>query len=247
MEITLEGQTALVTGGAAGIGRVCARLLAEAGARVAVADINLEGARETVAPLDGGLAVRCDVGDPDDVARMCKTVLATCGGVHILVNNAGVISFKRGIGALSIDEWDALLDVNLKGTFLVCRELADHMKKRRSGKIINFSSMCARVGGIEVGLHYTVSKSGLIGLTRSLAKEMGPYGVNVNAIAPGFTLTGPVEAQLAGREDTITAQIPLGRLGQPMDVAKVVLFLACSLSDYLTGQMIDINGGMYMG
>jgi len=247
MEINLGGKTALVTGGAAGIGRACAQLLAEAGARVAVADINLEGAQETVAPLERGIAVRCDIGSPSDVAQMCETVLSTCGGVDILVNNAGLISFKRGIGALSIDEWTKMLDVNLRGAFLVCQELAEHMKRRRSGKIINLSSMSARVGGIEVGIHYSVSKAGLIGFTRSLAKEMGPFGVNVNAVAPGFTQTEPVKRQLEGREQTYTAQIPLGRLGQPMDVAKVVLFLASPLSDYLTGLVIDINGGMYMG
>ena len=247
MEINLGGKTALVTGGAAGIGRACAQLLAEAGARVAVADINLQGAQETVAPLEGGVAVRCDIGSPSDVSDMCETVVSTCGGVDILVNNAGLISFKRGIGALSIDEWARMLDVNLRGAFLVCQELAEHMKRRGSGKIINLSSMAARVGGIEVGLHYSVSKAGLIGFTRSLAKEMGPFGVNVNAVAPGFTQTEPVKRQLEGREQTYTAQIPLGRLGQPMDVAKVVLFLASSLSDYLTGLVIDINGGMYMG
>jgi len=247
MEINLEGKTALVTGGAAGIGRACAQLLAEAGARVAVADINLEGARETVASLDGGLAVYCDLASPEQVSAMCKTVLSTCGGVDILVNNAGIISWKKGIGAPSLDEWTRVLDVNLRGTFLVCRELADHMKERRSGKIINFSSMCARVGGIEVGIDYAVSKSGLIGFTRSLAKEMGPFGVNVNAIAPGFTLSEPVRKHLEGKEEQYIAQIPLRRLGQPMDVAKVVLFLASSLSDYLTGLTIDINGGMYMG
>ncbi len=247
MESNLGGKTALVTGGAAGIGRACAQLLAEAGARVAVADINLQGAQETVAPLEGGIAVRCDIGSPSDISEMCKTVLSTCGGVDILVNNAGIISFKRGIGALSIDEWARMLDVNLRGAFLVCQGLAEHMKRRGSGKIVNLSSMAARVGGIEVGLHYSVSKAGLIGFTRSLAKEMGPFGVNVNAVAPGFTQTQPVKRQLEGREQTYTAQIPLGRLGQPVDVAKVVLFLASSLSDYLTGLVIDINGGMYMG
>jgi len=247
MEINLGGKTALVTGGAAGIGRACAQLLAEAGARVVVADINLQGAQETVAPLEGGVAVRCDIGSPSDVSDMCETVLSTCGGVDILVNNAGLISFKRGIGALSIDEWAGMLNVNLRGAFLVCQGLTEHMKRRGSGKIINLSSMAARVGGIEVGLHYSVSKAGLIGFTRSLAKEMGPFGVNVNAVAPGFTQTQPVKRQLEGREQTYTAQIPLGRLGQPMDVAKVVLFLASSLSDYLTGLVIDINGGMYMG
>jgi len=247
MEINLEGKTALITGAAGGIGRTCAHLLAEAGARVAVADVNLQGAKETAAALDGGLAVYCDVSNPEDVASMCETVISTCGGVDILVNNAGLISFKQGIRSLSVDEWTKMMNVNLMGAFLICRELADHMKQRRSGKIISLSSMSARVGGIEAGLHYSISKAGLIGFTRSFAKEMGPFGVNVNAVAPGFILTEPVKKQLEGREEMLAAPIPLRRLGQPMDVAKVVLFLASSLSDYLTGLVIDINGGMYMG
>jgi len=247
MEINLRGKNALITGGAAGIGRACAQLIGECGARVAVADINLEGAHETVKPLDQGFAVRCDLANPDDVLRMCNAVLSKFGGVDIIVNNAGIISFRRGIRGITIEDWDSVLNVNLRGPFLVCRELVEQMKERRGGKIINFSSMAARVGGIEVGLHYSVSKAGLIAFTKTLAKELGPFGINVNTVAPGFTETEPVKTQLAGREERYTAQIPLGRLGQPMDVAKVVLFLASPLSDYITGLVIDINGGMYMG
>jgi len=246
MRIDLIGKNALVTGGAAGIGRACAELLAEAGARVAVADINLAGAQQTVAAF-GGLAVRADLADPADVAAMCQKVTTELGGVDILVNNAGIISYKRGIRALSLEDWNQVLTVNLTGTFLVCRELMEGMKARKSGKIINFSSLAARVGGIEVGLHYSVSKAGLIGMTKTLAKEGGPFGINVNAIAPGFIMTDPVKKQLAGREDGVIAQIPLGRLGEPKDVANVVLFLASPLSDYITGIVLDINGGQYMG
>ena len=191
--------------------------------------------------------MRCDVSDPESVAQMACAVLAAFGGIDILVNNAGVISFKRGINGITIDEWDNVMNVNLKGPFLVCRQFVDQMKERRSGKIINLSSMAARVGGIEVGIHYAASKAGIIAFTKTLAKEMGPFGVNVNAIAPGFTETAPVKTQLEGREGQFTAPIPLGRLGQPMDTAKTVLFLASSLSDYITGLVIDVNGGQYMG
>jgi 3-oxoacyl-[acyl-carrier protein] reductase len=247
MKIDLTGKVALVTGGATGIGKVCAEVLAEAGARVAVADINLPGAQETVAAFKGGFAIRCDMADPDDVAAMCQKVTTELGGVDILVNNAGIISYKRGVGGITIDEWDKVLQVNLRGPFLACRGLMEGMKARRGGKIINFSSMAARVGGIEVGLHYSVSKAGLIGLTKTLAKEGGPYGINVNAVAPGFIMTEPVKKQLAGREPDYIGQIPLRRLGEPLDVANVVLFLASPLSDYITGLVIDINGGLYMG
>ena len=247
MWIDLSGKNALVTGGAGGIGRTCAQTLGQAGARVAVVDIDLAGAQHTVEPLEGGLAIECDLGDPDAVTTMRDYVMVEMGGIDILINNAGIISYRGGINSVPIDEWDALLDVNLRGTFLVCRAFMDEMKQRDGGKIINFSSLAARVGGIEVGIHYSASKAGLIGLTRTLAKEGGPFGINVNAIAPGIIGTEPVMEQIGGREDEYIEDIPLQRIGEPEDVAKVVLFLSSSLSDYITGIVLDINGGMYMG
>jgi NAD(P)-dependent dehydrogenase (short-subunit alcohol dehydrogenase family) len=247
MKIDLAGKKALVTGGARGIGRACATLLAEAGARVAVADLNLAGAQETVANFDQGLAIRCDLSDPADVAALCAQALTALGGVDILVNCAGLIAYHQGIASLSLEKWDQVLDVNLRGTFLVCQGLIEDMKRRRSGKIINFSSLAARVGGIEAGAHYAASKAGLIGLTRTLAKEGGPYGITANAVAPGIITTGPVRAQIGGHEEAYITQTLLKRLGTPEDVANVVLFLASPLSDYVTGIVIDINGGMYMG
>jgi len=247
VKIDLSGKTALVTGAAGGIGRACALTLAQAGARVAVADINLAGAEETVQMMGDGVAIRCDLSDGADVAAMCKQTVAELGGVDILVNNAGIISYKRGIVAITPEEWGKVLQVNLTGTYLVCRELIEHMKARRNGRIINFSSMAARVGGIEVGIHYSASKAGLFGLTKTLAKECGPYGVTVNAVAPGFIMSEPVKKQLAGREEDFEATIPLRRLGQPQDVANAVLFLASDLASYITGIVRDINGGLYMG
>jgi 3-oxoacyl-[acyl-carrier protein] reductase len=247
MQIDLSGKNALVTGGATGIGRACALTLGQAGARVAVVDINMEGAQVTAGELPGGLAVGCDLGDPDSVYAMRDQVLAEMGGVDILINNAGIISYRRGIKAVTVEEWDLILDVNLRGAFLVCREFIDSMKERGWGKIVNFSSMAARVGGIEAGLHYSVSKAGLIGMTRTLAKEGGPHGICVTAIAPGIIATDPVRKQIAGHESDYTDNIPLRRLGEAQDVANVVLFLASPLSDYVTGIVIDINGGLYIG
>lgn len=247
MKIDLTGKNALVTGGATGIGRECAYTLGGAGARVAVVDINLEGAQETARSLDQGLAVRCDLGDPESIAEMRDQVMSEMGRVDILINNAGIISYRRGIRAVTLEEWDLVLDVNLRGAFLVCREFIDPMKERGWGKIINFSSMAARVGGIEAGLHYSVSKAGLIGMTRTLAKEGGPFGICVTAVAPGIIGTEPVMKQIAGHESDYTDSIPLRRLGTPQDVANVVLFLASPLSDYVTGIVVDINGGLYMG
>jgi NAD(P)-dependent dehydrogenase (short-subunit alcohol dehydrogenase family) len=247
IQIDLTGKTALITGGASGIGRACATALARAGARVVVVDINEVGAQDTVEAIGQGLALRCDLGKPDDVTAMRDRVLDEMGGVDILVNCAGIISYKRGVNAVPVDEWDLVLDVNLRGTYLVCGAFIEGMKEKKYGKIVTFSSLAARVGGIEVGIHYAASKAALIGFTRTLAKEGGPFGINVNAVAPGIILTEPVKRQVSGREDAYTAQIPLRRLGEPEDVANVVLFLASPLSDYITGAVLDINGGIYMG
>jgi len=246
MNIDLTGQTALITGGAGGLGRACAHTLARAGARIAVADLNLTGAQETVAPYDG-LAVRCDLADPEDALRMAREVSDKLGGVSILVNNAGIVAYCKGVGGVSLEAWDKVLDVNLRAPFLLCRELIEGMKARGNGRIVNFSSMAARSGAIDAGLHYACSKAGLIGLTRTLAKEGGPYGITVNAIAPGIIATDPVKRQIGDHEEDYAARIPLRRLGEPQDVANVVLFFASSLASYVTGVVLDINGGMYMG
>lgn len=247
MQIDLSGKIALITGAAGGIGRACAQTLAAAGAFVVAVDRNEAGVQETVDLIGGGLAVGCDLSKPDAVTALRDRVLAEAGGVDILVNCAGLISYRKGINAVSVDEWDLLLDVNLRGTFLVCQAFIESMKERRNGAIITFSSLAARVGGIEVGIHYSASKAALIGLTRTLAKEGGPYGITVNAVAPGVILTDPVKRQVGDHEDDYTKSIPLQRLGQAQDVANVVLFLASPLSSYITGVVLDINGGMYMG
>jgi 3-oxoacyl-[acyl-carrier protein] reductase len=247
MQIDLSGKNAVVTGGAAGIGEACARTLANAGARVAVLDINAEGARTVASSLPDGVAIPVDLGDEASVQAACAEAVSTLGGVDILINNAGIISYRKGVRAVSPDEWDQVLDVNLRGTFLMCRELIDSIKERGWGKVVNFSSLAARVGGIEVGIHYAASKAGLLGLTRTLAKEGAPHGITVNAVAPGVIATGPVIRQVGDHEDAYRQTIPMGRLGRPEDVARVVLFLASPLSDYVTGIVIDVNGGMYMG
>ncbi len=246
MNIDLDGMTALITGGAGGIGRACARTLAEAGARIAVADLNLAGAQETVAPFQG-IALGCDLADPEDAARTARNAEDALGGVDILINNAGLIVYCDGIQGVTVDSWDKVLDVNLRAPYILCRELLAPMKARGRGRIINFSSMAARSGAIDAGLQYACSKAGLIGLTRTLAKEGGPYGITVNALAPGIIATDPVRAKVGDREADYAARIPLRRLGQAQDVANAVLFLASPLASYITGVVLDINGGMYMG
>jgi len=247
MEIDLSGKGAIVTGGATGIGEACACMLSDAGARVAILDINLSGAQDVAESLPGGVAIRCDLGDEASVMQACAEAQDALGGVDMLVNNAGIISYRKGVRAVAPEEWDKVLGVNLRGTYLMCRELIDGMKERGWGKIVNFSSLAARVGGIEVGIHYAASKAGLLGLTRTLAKEGAPHGITVNAVAPGIIATDTVVRQVGDHEDDYRATIPLGRLGRPEDVARVVLFLASPLSDYVTGVVVDVNGGMYMG
>lgn len=247
MRIDLSDKNALVTGGAAGIGKACALALAKADATVAVVDIDEAGALETAEEMGQGLAIGCDLRDESAVVAMQDKVLGELGAIDIVVNCAGLIFYRKGLDAVQADEWDLVMEVNLRGTFLVCRAFMDSMKKRRDGRIITLSSMAARVGGIEVGVHYTTSKAGLIGLTRSMAKEGGPYGITANALAPGIILTSPVKEQLAECEDDYCKQIPLGRLGETDDIANTVLFLASPMSSYISGVVLDVNGGMYMG
>jgi NAD(P)-dependent dehydrogenase (short-subunit alcohol dehydrogenase family) len=245
--IDLSGKRALVTGGARGLGRACALRLAEAGARIVVVDIDMEGAQETAAACGDGVAYVCDLSDPDAILAMAAQVEAQAGDMDILVNNAGIVAYARGIAGFSLDEWDRVLDVNLRGTVWVCRAFVEGLKRRRDGRVINFSSLAARVGGIEAGMHYAASKAGLIGVTRTLAKECGPYGITVNAIAPGIIGSETVLGLLEGRESEFAAQALLRRIGTPEDVANAVLFLASPLASYITGVVLDINGGMYMG
>ena len=246
MRIDLSKKIALITGGSSGIGRACASVLAAAGASVVVVDIDRAGASETI-HRTGGIAVQCDLGDPKSVSAMRDQVMAEAGGVDILVNCAGLIRYSNGICSLSADDWDVVLAVNLRGSFLVCRAFMDILKERRDGRIINLSSMAARVGGIDVGAHYTSSKAGLIGLTRSLAKEGGPFGITANALAPGITLTDPVKRHLSSnRKQAYCEQVPLGRLGKPEDIAYAVLFLASPMANYVSGIVLDVNGGMHM-
>ena len=245
--IDLTGKTALVTGGAAGIGKACAEILFRAGAALAVADIDIEGAEKTVSSLGGSKAFLCDLGNPQSIRKSCSDVIASCGTPDIVVNCAGLISYRKGLRAVDQEQWDRVLDVNLRGPFLLCRELIESMKGKGWGKIVHFSSLAARVGGIEAGVHYACSKAGLIGLVRTMAKEAAPHGINVNAVAPGIIATGPVLAQIEDHMSDYVKSIPLGRIGSPQEVAETVLFLCSPLSDYITGITVDVNGGMYMG
>ncbi|NLD71682.1 MAG: SDR family oxidoreductase [Chloroflexi bacterium] len=245
--IDLSERLAVVTGGAGGIGRACCRTLADAGARVIVVDINLTGAREVASSLPGGVAMECDLAQAHQVVRLVEKIQADHGAPDILVNNAGWVTYRGGIATVALETWDRMLDINLRAPFLLCQGLIEGMKARGSGSIINFSSMAARQGALESSIDYASSKGGLVALTRTLAREVGPAGVRVNAVAPGMITTDPVLKHVEGRQEAVAATIPMRRLGTPEDVANVVLFLACDLSAYVTGVVVDITGGQFIG
>jgi len=244
----VEGNVALVTGGARGIGRATAELLAAEGARVAVADLNLSGAEDVVSGIEarGGdaLALAVDVAQPDQIAAMFEAVLGRFGQLDIVHNNAGVFS-KTPIDELTLDGWDWLMGINLRGAFLVAQQALKIMKARGGGRIINMSSMAGQVGGVVAGADYAASKAAVACLTKSMAKWGGPYGILVNSLCPGVIDTAMPAQFPPDRLAAMIASTPLRRMGTADEVAKVVLFLASDLASFVTGTHIDINGGIH--
>lgn len=244
----LEGKVALVTGAAQGIGKAIAHLLAKNGADVVVSDINLEKAQETSEAIQKmgrkSLALKVNVVDLSEVERMVETILGQFGRIDILVNNAG-ITRDRLILRMTEEDWDAVLDVNLKGTFHCTKAVIRHMAKQRSGKIVNIASVSGEMGNPGQA-NYSASKAGVIGFTKTIAREFAARGINVNAIAPGFIQTAMTDAIPEKSKETLIQMIPMERLGQPEDVAEAVLFLVSERSSYITGQVLNVNGGIYM-
>lgn len=241
-----KNKVAIVTGGGRGIGRGICLALAHEGYCVVVSDIDMQLAEETSEEIKAlntqSLPVKCDVSSKRQAEDMVQAVLAEFGKVHVLVNNAGVLT----VGStkdMPEEEWDRVLDVNLKGVFLCSQAVIEPMQRQRSGRIINIASCAGKIGGVISGINYSVSKAGVIGFTIHLARELAPYGINVNAVAPGFVDTVLVES--FSREKMINAT-PLGRLGRPEDIARAVVFLADEGSDFITGEILDVNGGIVM-
>ena len=244
----LKGRVALVTGAAQGIGRAVALLLAQKGADIVVSDINLGKAGETAKEIEAigqrAMAIRADVAKTNDVERMVETVLEKFGQIDILVNNAGIARDKL-ILRMTEEDWDAVLDVNLKGTFNCTKAVVRHMSKQRKGKIVNIASVVGEMGNVGQA-NYSASKAGVIGFTKTIAREFAQRGINVNAIAPGYIETPMTEALPEKVKEELKRMIPLERLGRPEDVAEAVLFLVSEASSYITGQVLNVNGGIYM-
>ena len=246
--MSLTGKIALVTGAAQGIGRDIALALATDGADVAICDVNLEAAQMTAGDIEAkgrkSLALKANVAASADVTAMIDQVVEKFGRIDILVNNAGIT--RDGLILRMKDEdWDLVLDINLKGAFLCAKAALRHMSKQRGGTIINIASIVGAMGNAGQA-NYVASKAGLIGLTKTIAREYANRGITANAVAPGFIDTAMTKALSENVRQELAKQIPLGKLGTPEDVANAVRFLASPWASYISGQVIHVNGGMYM-
>jgi 3-oxoacyl-[acyl-carrier protein] reductase len=244
----LDGKVALVTGGAQGIGRVISEELAGQGAHVILGDVNLEGAEKTALELKQtgakASAVRIDVSSSSDVQSAFDSIIKQYKPVDIVVNNAGITRDGLLVRMKEAD-WDSVMNINLKGSFLCSQQAAKQMMKQKNGAIVNIASIVGLIGNFGQA-NYSASKAGLIGFTKTLAREVAPRGIRANAIAPGFIDTEMTRVLEDSVREKLIEQIPLARLGEPEDVARCVSFLVSEKASYITGQVISVNGGMLM-
>ena len=245
MKIDLTGRTALVTGSTRGIGKAIAATLTSAGARVAVVGRDQARARDVAAAISpDARGFACDIAEPASIVALVEAVEKEMGAVDILVNNAG-INRDNVLFRIKDEDWDAVIDANLRGAFVAIRAPSRGMIKRRWGRVITIASVVGVVGN-KGQANYAASKAGLIGLTKTVAKELASRNVLANVVAPGFIETDMTAGMTEDAKKTLFAQIPLGRLGQPADVANLVTFLASDLAGYITGQVFIVDGGMVM-
>jgi 3-oxoacyl-[acyl-carrier protein] reductase len=243
-----KGKVALITGGGQGIGRSIALKLAREGSDIAVVDVNLEKARDVAVEAEAmgrkTMALKADVSVPKETEEMTERVASDLGAIHILVNNAG-ITRDALVLRMKEDEWDQVLKVNLKGPYNCTKSAVKFMSKQRYGRIVNIASIVGLMGNAGQG-NYAASKAGLIGFTKTVAREFALRNITCNAVAPGFIETQMTHALSEKVRESLASQIPMRRLGTPDDVAEAVLFLASDAAGYITGHVLNVNGGMYM-
>ena len=241
----LEGRKAIVTGGAQGIGLAIAKRLDAEGAHVALFDINEDLVKKSAAQLQHGIGIRCDVSSPASIEAAVKEAAEKMGGLDIVVNNAGILP-KSMIEDVTEKEWDLTLDINLKGAFFMSQKALPYLKESAHARIINTSSLAGRMGGFETCMAYSASKGGINAITMGMARQLAKYHINVNAVCPGTTETPITKAFSEEAMARLLTRIPLGRLGKPEDMAAAVAFLASDDASFITGHMLDVNGGMHM-
>lgn len=245
----LSGSVAIITGAGGAIGRATAQLFAREGATVVLADVRKDGIEDIARKVkeNGGKAssYTLDVSDENDVIALVRSTVDTFGTLDILVNNAA-ISMTTPILDIEVSDWDRVLAVNLRSVFLLSRESFRFMKTRNKGKIISMASASAKIGGLVVGAHYAASKAGVICFTKSLALQAAPYGINVNAVCPGPTKSPMTDAWGDKANEEFAKKIPFKRYGEPEEIAEAILFLASERSRYVTGEILDVNGGLIM-
>lgn len=233
----------MVTGAAQGIGNAIARRLAAEGARVAIVDIDGAAAKRAAADIgDGTLAVTADVSGEEEVDRAFSEVIDRLGGLDILVNNAGIVGSDTPVHDLQVDDWERVLAINLKGTFLCSRAAVRHMIPNRTGVIVSMASISGKEGNANMA-PYSASKAGVICFTKTLAKEMLEYGIRVNCVAPALIDSPLLDGMEPERVEFLTSRIPMGRLGQPEEVAATILFIVSDESTFTTGACFDVSGG----
>jgi 3-oxoacyl-[acyl-carrier protein] reductase len=244
----LEQRTAIITGGAQGIGFAIAQTFAEQGANLVIGDLQLEQAEIACQQLATkgvrAIAVRVDVRDQEQVEQMVGRAVAEFGHLDVMVNNAG-ITRDATMRKMTLDDWETVIDVHLKGTWLGTRAAAAVMREQKSGAIVNISSISGKVGMVGQ-TNYSAAKAGIVGLTKAAAKELAYLNVRVNAVQPGIIKTAMTEALRPDVWEKKLAEVPMGRAGEPSEVANVVLFLASDLSSYMTGTVLEVTGGRFI-